>query len=136
MKLKYVVHNGVLLITTPEKAESDEYMETRFLPVEDLLLADGDGSVSVQALVDLLTNAVEPKSWTDNGGCGTVSVFFAGNRALLVVSQTEEVHEKIESMLERLRKVAGLKTAAERAAGDRDGSPVPALPIRRPRSCT
>jgi hypothetical protein len=124
LRLKYVVHNGVLLITTPEKAESDDYMETRFLPVEDLVLVDGHGPLSVAHLLDLLTNTVATKSWVDNGGCGTVSPFIVGNRVLLVVSQTEEANEQIESTLEKLRTVAGLKTAAQRVAAEAlDGSP-------------
>ena len=38
LQLKYVVHNEVLLITTPAKAESDEYMTTKVYPVADLVL--------------------------------------------------------------------------------------------------
>ncbi|MGA2257937.1 MAG: VWA domain-containing protein, partial [Thermoguttaceae bacterium] len=38
LKLKYVIHNEVLLITTPEKAESDDYMTTKVYPVADLVL--------------------------------------------------------------------------------------------------
>ena len=37
-KLTYVVHNEVLLITTPEKATSDDYMTTKVYPVADLVL--------------------------------------------------------------------------------------------------
>jgi hypothetical protein len=38
LQLKYVIHNEVLLITTPEKAESDDYMTTKVYPVADLVL--------------------------------------------------------------------------------------------------
>ena len=38
LQLKYVVHNEVLLITTPAKAESDEYMTTKVYPVADMVL--------------------------------------------------------------------------------------------------
>ena len=38
LQLKYVIHNDVLLITSPEKAESDEYMTTKVYPVSDLVL--------------------------------------------------------------------------------------------------
>ena len=38
LQLKYVVHNEVLLITSPAKAESDEYMTTKVYPVADLVL--------------------------------------------------------------------------------------------------
>ena len=38
LQLRYVVHNEVLLITSPAKAESDEYMTTKVYPVADLVL--------------------------------------------------------------------------------------------------
>jgi hypothetical protein len=39
LQLKYVIHNEVLLITSPTKAESDEYMTTKVYPVADLVLS-------------------------------------------------------------------------------------------------
>jgi hypothetical protein len=122
VQLKYVVHHGVLLITSTAKAESDEFMQTRCYPVEDLVLPEDDGCANFTSLNELLTATVATKSWTDNGGTGTLFGFVAGNRPLLVVSQSEEVHEQIENMLEKLRKAGGLKTAAQRvAAEDREG---------------
>ena len=41
-----------------------------------------------------------------------------GNRVLLVLSQTQEVHEEIEETLEMLRKAGGLKTARQDVAGE------------------
>ncbi len=38
LQLKYVIHNDVLLITSPAKAESEEYMTTKVYPVGDLVL--------------------------------------------------------------------------------------------------
>ena len=38
LQLKYVIHNEVLLITSPQKAESDEFMTTKVYPVSDLVL--------------------------------------------------------------------------------------------------
>src|SRR5208282_2922779 len=38
LQLKYVIHNEVLLITSPTKAESDEFMSTKVYPVADLVL--------------------------------------------------------------------------------------------------
>ena len=38
LQLKYVIHNEVLLITTPAKAESDEFMTTKVYPVADIVL--------------------------------------------------------------------------------------------------
>ena len=38
LQLTYVIHDEVLLITSPTKAESDEYMTTKVYPVADLVL--------------------------------------------------------------------------------------------------
>ena len=38
LQLKYVIHNDVLLITSPAKAESEELMTTKVYPVSDLAL--------------------------------------------------------------------------------------------------
>jgi len=125
-KLTYVVHNAVLLITTPEKASSDDYMQTRVFPVTDLVVAERDGAVNLQPLENMLTNTVSTKSWVDNGGTGTISHMIVANCVVLVISQTDEVHEEIENLLEKLRKAAGLKTAAQQvAAEDMEGTKNP-----------
>ncbi len=127
LQLKYVIHNEILLITSPTKAESDEYMTTKAYPVADLLSPDSNGAVDFQTLKDLLTNTVATKTWVDNGGTGTLSDMIVGNRAMIVLSQTQEVHEQIEDTLEMLRKAGGLKTAAQHgAAEDLPGSDLPA----------
>ncbi len=38
LQLKYVIHNEVLLITSPAKAESEEYLTTKVYPMPDLVL--------------------------------------------------------------------------------------------------
>ena len=38
LELKYVVHNEVLLITTPARTESEDYLTTKVYPVADLVL--------------------------------------------------------------------------------------------------
>ena len=133
LQLKYVIHNGVLLITNPAKAESDEYMITKAYPVTDLVLPNNDGGIDVEPIKNFLTNTVATKSWQENGGPGNMSEMFVGNRVLLIVPQTEEVHEQIEGLLETLRKAGGLKTAAEGSAnGEPAAAPRPATRIRQP----
>jgi hypothetical protein len=116
LQLSFVIHNDVLLITSPKKADS--FLETRAYPVQDLVLPDRDGAVDLQPLTDLLTTTVAPKSWTCNIGRGSLAEFAVGDRLLLVVSQTQEVHGQIEHVLDLLRKAGGLKTAPQHAAVD------------------
>ncbi len=50
-------------------------------------------------LIDLLTSNLQPESWDDVGGPGSIKQY----RGLLVVRQTAEVHSGIESYLQELR---------------------------------
>ncbi len=114
LQLKYVIRNEVLLITSSAKAESEEYMETGVYAVGDLVATARDEAGTASAcfgpLKAILTNTVATKTWADNGGAGTISEIVVGNRPLLVISQTQEVHERIEDTLQMLRKVGGVKT--------------------------
>ena len=87
----------------------------------------------MQPLEDLLTNTVATKTWVDNGGTGTMSPMIVGNRALLVLSQTQEVHKEIESTLEMLRKAGGLKTAEQHATEPSTDGNLPAPARQGPR---
>ncbi len=69
------------------------------------------GRVDFEVLKELISNTVAQKSWLDNGGTGTISDIIVGNRALLVLSQTQEVHEEIVDLLDTLRKAGGLKAS-------------------------
>ena len=69
-------------------------------------------------LVDMLTRTVATKTWQDNGGSGNLKELLVGGRALLVVTQTQDVHEEIVSTLDMLRTAGGLKTAGPYVAGE------------------
>ena len=108
-QLKYVIHNEVLLITSPTKAESDEYMTRRIYPVKDLILVrnqDGEIETDFQPLIDSISNSVATKTWQENGGTGTVLPYQFQDRCLLVICQTQEVHEEIAALLAMLRRCA------------------------------
>lgn len=74
-------------------------------PAEDSA-AEAMGQIS-----DLIRATVEPQSWEDFGGSGTMMTY----RSLLVVSQTAAIHAKIEATLEMLREMTGtLRTVSIR----------------------
>ena len=109
LQLKYVIHNEVLLITSPAKAESDEYMTTRLYPVKDLILVRNENDeieTDFQPLMDLIRDSVDTKTWVDNGGTGSLTPYQFQDRCLLVISQTGEVHEDITALLAALRRCA------------------------------
>jgi HAAS domain-containing protein len=56
-------------------------------------------------LIRLITTTVGPDSWDEVGGPGTVAEY----KGLVVVSQTWEIHEKIERLLNMLHAAADLK---------------------------
>ncbi len=84
----------------------------------------------MQPLMDLLENTVAAKSWDHNGGNGSMSDMIVGKRALLVTSQTQEVHEQIADMLETLRKAGGLKSGARKLAEQEQSEDETDLPAR------
>lgn len=57
------------------------------------------------ALIDLMTTNVDPESWQEVGGPGSVSAY----HGLIVVTQTARTHKKIERVLDMLREAAGLE---------------------------
>ena len=77
--------------------------------------AEGMGGLAVPVglqptqsrLIGLIMDSVESSSWDTNGGVGSISEF----NGLLVVKQSARVHEKVEDLLNMLRKAADLKTA-------------------------
>jgi hypothetical protein len=72
-------------------------------PVADLL---GKGTETkhddLEELLDVIVTTVEPRSWTENGGEGTVEYYYRARA--VVVNQTPEVHEQIAELLASLRK--------------------------------
>jgi hypothetical protein len=59
------------------------------------------------ALIELLQSTIEPDSWDEVGGPGSI----AAARGLLVVSQTHDVHRKITATLSGLRQVRDAQRA-------------------------
>jgi hypothetical protein len=125
LELTWIVRNGVLTITTRSDAFST--FTTVVYPVDDLvvrtpadvavdpsarliagdLLSDGSAMGSVDAvfdeddLVDLITQVVEPASWAEVGGPGSIQAVPGG----LVVSQSRSEHEQIASLVDDLRRL-------------------------------
>ncbi len=126
--LTYIVTKEVLLITTPEEADSQ--LVTKAYPVADLVLVGGDSQgegaeADFESLIDILSGTVKPTSWEDVGGPGTIRENPIS--LSIVISQTQEAHEDIETLLAQLRKVMkeqgikGMSKWARPKSGDRPG---------------
>jgi hypothetical protein len=115
LDLTYVIQDGALMITTPEEAETRSI--TVVYPVGDLISSrfrdpkTGEIWTADQAdydsLIDLITSTVQPTTWDDVGGPGSIAPFPATSS--IVLSQTQDVHEQIDALLSTLRRVGGGK---------------------------
>jgi general secretion pathway protein D len=61
-------------------------------------------------LVQLIQQTIQPLSWVEQGGEGSVTVY---ENKKLIIYQTREVHNRIEKMFEELRKALGNQVAIE-----------------------
>jgi hypothetical protein len=107
LNLTYTIQNEVLLITTPEAAES--HLIRRVYDVADLVVYNDDEFGQVDdytPLTDLITSTVEYRTWDCVGGAGSISGQSLGTAKILVVSQTYEVHGQIADLLKEIRAVA------------------------------
>jgi hypothetical protein len=121
-ELNWIIEHDVLLITSDSRAK--EHIETRVYPVRDLVeVRDEHGAgEDYDSLIDVITSTISPTTWTDAGGTGSISPF--PNAGVLILSQTERVHEEVDSLLATLRLakvrqgVEGEHGKSDRAADD------------------
>jgi hypothetical protein len=106
LELTIVVRDELLVITTPEEADSQ--LATRVYPVGDLVSIHSSRRWSANPLYDdfdtlinLITSTLSPESWEDVGGAGAIEEFPGGRS--LVISATREVHRQVHGLLGALR---------------------------------
>jgi hypothetical protein len=97
-QLTYIIQNEVLTITTPEQAETN--LVTCVYDVRDLPSGNDD---DIKSLIDAITSCVATESWASNGG-GQAEIRPL-KPGVLVISQTQAVHEQVGDLLNRLRQV-------------------------------
>lgn len=110
-ELTYQLNNDGVLITTPEEAESE--LTTVIYPVSDLVrFRDSEGKEwsDYDTLIAIISSTVAPQTWDDVGGPGAIEGTRYQNTDVLFVSQTQDVHRHIASLLDKMRSVAGGKS--------------------------
>lgn len=93
---------------------ADESTEVRFYPVGDLTittLKDGRRFHDAEPLIRLVEEATNTLWEHFDGVGGTISAHDAAGLHLLVVRQTDRVHEEIEELLHRLRAMRATEEA-------------------------
>ena len=105
--LSWLIDGDLLFITTSEKERT--MVVTRVYPVAALVFTEsGDAyEADFDSLIDAITSTIAPSAWDSAGGAGGIEPFaYSG---ALIISQTREVHEQIESLLARLREVRDIQ---------------------------
>src|SRR5262249_32252539 len=114
--LTYVIKDEALQITTMECARGKLKMVT--YPVPDLVVPIKDGFCELapflcqmypefagkltpgmtaeEVLIRVITSAIEPNSWSEVGGKGTIQYFPLG--LSLVINQTQDIQEQIADL--------------------------------------
>lgn len=123
LNLTLMVQSESLLVTTIEDAQSPQNMNVSIYPVADLvdyfrLPANEGGSVAMDfdSLINIVTTTIEPDSWQDVGGPGSISGH--ENSRTLVISTRRDIHQKIAGMLNTIRRAKRLQSLS-----------MPSLPI-------
>src|SRR5207249_11114128 len=74
--------------------------------------AGGPSAQTTEALLmQLIRDTIEPGSWSDNGGPGTLEYYPTG--MALVVCQTPSVQEQVEDLLAALRRLQDVQVVVE-----------------------
>ncbi len=110
LDLAYVIQDEVLLITTPENAGT--HLATKVYPVADLVVCrNGKGQLwdDYDTLSDAIRGTIQPTTWDENGGPGSIAGASLGTAKVLIVSQTQDVHQQITDVLVQIR-AAAVKT--------------------------
>jgi hypothetical protein len=116
LDLTWVIESDALIVTTNERAE--ENLVVRVYPVRDLVWTDNGHEIveDYQEIIDAVTNTVDPDTWDSVGGPGSIQPL--KNSGAFLVSQTWQVHERLERVLTTLRRV-------RRIQGIRSGTAAP-----------
>lgn len=68
-------------------------------------------AIDFDTLTELITQTIEPESWQEIGGPGTVRSF--ESTLSLVIRQTQKVHDEIAELLDQLRRLQDLQVTIE-----------------------
>ena len=115
LDLTYVIDSEVLMITNIEEAETTLHLV--IYPVTDLLPHPKHGPITHDALMEVIVTSVDPTTWDEVGGPGSIVGFLDS----IIVSQSDEVHEHIHDLLKGLRRLSSSEGRSHvTVRGDRD----------------
>ncbi|MGE0607487.1 MAG: hypothetical protein AB7O62_10360 [Pirellulales bacterium] len=105
------------MITSKEEAEST--LKVLLYNVRDLMVQKNEGGdvADFKTVIHLIESTIEPQSWDEVGGPGTIEPLRVQDEYFVVVDQTPDVHQQIEELLTSiLRSVREISAARARPA--------------------
>jgi len=99
--LVWTIRDTALLVTTPEGAEWP--LLVRVYPVGDLVGSESQHQAGFEALIETITSTIEPQTWWELGGPGSIAPADVGSGPKLVIAQTAATHRRIAGFLQELR---------------------------------
>ena len=108
LDLTWKIHDEVLEITTPEEAESR--LGARVYDVSDLpsyQTEAGTPVIDTDMLIEMITSTIYPMTWDEVGGPGSICPYESKGLQVLVVAQTDEIHDEIAALLSKIRRLRG-----------------------------
>ncbi len=92
-------------VKRPEKAQQTEMAQQAAPGIGGAGFGAGGNQINQEAgeqLVEVIQNTIHPESWEQNGGNGTIQFWTPNGH--LIIRQTDENHQKIQNLLEQLRR--------------------------------
>ncbi len=123
-KLSHLITDDVLLITSSDYAES--VFVVKVYPVNDLVGTPATDDTVLRDLDDLATTiagTIAPDSWDCRGCGGSIRGGLFGHGRVLVVRQTDQVHEAIAQLLANIRKLAPTPPQQQQPATEQPTKP-------------
>jgi type II secretory pathway component GspD/PulD (secretin) len=103
---EFYAQTGAISVAGGGEAGTEE-LEVEELDRDTLI---EEATIRANNLMQLILNTIQPASWFENGGEGTITIY---ERKKLIIYQTREIHNQIEEMLNKLRKSLGHQVAIE-----------------------
>jgi hypothetical protein len=114
--LAWQYSDEVIEITSAERGRGAMFVET--YSVADLVARRQETTGDIQVdraaldqLAEFLKASIEPKSWTESGGNGSVAV--SEQTASLIVRQANEVHDQFREVLDQMRRMSDVQVVAQ-----------------------
>lgn len=99
LQMKYIIQDEVLLITSPEEAEH----HLRICVYDARKVMSDTSDTKMESLSETIMACVASDTWSENGG-GAAEIR-ALPPGLLVITQTQDVHQEIRDLLATIRKM-------------------------------